>query len=391
MVVQEQEIATEIVHPLDPTLLRLTDEETQFLHAVIAPDDEDLRAKILDVQKRAYEKYPYPCIRAFHFVNLMMIANPIYPTVLAAGRRGGTLFLDLGCCMGTDVRKLAYDGYPGAQIFGCDLRQEYIELGYELFGDVDTCPIRFFTSNVFDLPKTIDPATNNVADPDPSTVTSLIQLRGALTHIYTGALFHLFTEEAQYELAVRLVTLLKRVPGAVIFGRHQGRREAGVINDQYGRDRYGHSEKSWPQLWKRVFAEAEGEEFAKRVVVHAELRDQFKPDVFGTPEAICGERKREHLGMKSRRREAEWTMDVPAAPSTPSPSIRPIRTASRYNDSPEACGLPPLKGFLRFVQWEPLYHALDVLRLRKRQAVLGILGRTTGPASDREPLEQQCN
>ncbi|KAJ2978829.1 hypothetical protein NUW54_g11235 [Trametes sanguinea] len=132
---------------------------------------------------------------------------------------------------------------------------------------------------------TIDPATNNVADPDPSTVTSLIQLRGALTHIYTGALFHLFTEEAQYELAVRLVTLLKKVPGAVIFGRHQGRREAGVINDQYGRDRYGHSEKSWPQLWKRVFAEAEGEEFAERVVVHAELRDQFKPDVFGTTEA----------------------------------------------------------------------------------------------------------
>ncbi|KAL7284160.1 hypothetical protein ACG7TL_001441 [Trametes sanguinea] len=276
----EKEIALEIVPPLDPTILQLSREDSDFLHAVITPDDEELRAKILEIQKS--EKYPYPCIRAFHFVNLMMITNAIYPTVLEAGRKHDTLFLDLGCCMGTDVRKLVYDGYPAEHVFGCDLRPEFIELGYELFGDADRCPIRFFTSNVFDLPKTTEPASSNVSVSDPSTVNDLIQLRGALTHIYTGALFHLFTEEVQYSLALRLVTLLRRSPGAIVFGRHQGLREEGVINDQYGRrDRYGHSEKSWPQMWKRVFAEAEGEDFAEKIVVRAELRDQFKPNIFG--------------------------------------------------------------------------------------------------------------
>lgn len=37
------------------------------------------------------------------------------------------------------------------------------------------------------------------------------------------------------------------------------------------RKRYGHSETSWPRLWKKVFAEVEGEEFANRVVVEAKL------------------------------------------------------------------------------------------------------------------------
>ena len=44
--------------------------------------------------------YPYPCIRAFHFVNLMMSRNDIYSTVVEAGKTGDTLFLDLGCCSG---------------------------------------------------------------------------------------------------------------------------------------------------------------------------------------------------------------------------------------------------------------------------------------------------
>lgn len=43
------------------------------------------------------EVHAYPCIRLFHFVNLMMSTNPIYPTVIEAGKSGDTLFLDIGC------------------------------------------------------------------------------------------------------------------------------------------------------------------------------------------------------------------------------------------------------------------------------------------------------
>ncbi|KAI8970882.1 hypothetical protein BD414DRAFT_229957 [Trametes punicea] len=283
MVSQKREIPLTLAPPLNPSLLHLSDEERDFLHAVITPNDEELRARILNIQKRAYEKYPYPCIRAFHFVNLMMTANAIYPTVLEAGKKGDSLFLDLGCCMGTDVRKLVYDGYPASRVLGCDLRPEYIQLGYELFGDADGSPIHFFASDVFDLSTDLQHTQGDTAPPrDPATVTDLSQLRGALTHIYAGALFHLFDEETQRELAVRLVTLLRRGPGAIIFGRHQGLREEGYIKDHLSRRRYGHSEKSWAHLWKSIFKEAEGEAFAERVVVQATLREQFAPHVFDT-------------------------------------------------------------------------------------------------------------
>ena len=134
--------------------------------------------------------------------------------------------------MGTDVRKLVYDGYPATSVLGCDLRQDYIDLGYKLYGDKDTCQIRFFTSDVFDVPLTFN---NEVADGNRTKVTALSPLLGSLTHIYAGALFHLFDESTQYAIALRLAALLKRESGAIIFGRHRGLAQEGMIDDHLGR------------------------------------------------------------------------------------------------------------------------------------------------------------
>ncbi|KAI0746831.1 hypothetical protein C8Q80DRAFT_1271667 [Daedaleopsis nitida] len=276
MVNPESAVEPALIPPLDPSQLTLNEIEKTFLHDLISPDDDELRERIMDVQKRAYEKYPYPCIRGFHFVNLFMAANSIYPSVLAAGKSGDTLFLDLGCMMGTDVRKLVYDGYPAARILGCDLRPDYIELGYILFRDKETCPIRFITSNVFDLSPSATPTESR----ELTSITDLSQLYGSLTHIYTGALFHLFDKETQHALALRLATLLKKTSGAVIFGRHQGLEQEGYIDDHLGRNRYGHSAESWPFLWKTVFTEVVGAELAQNVVVQADLTEGFGPNVF---------------------------------------------------------------------------------------------------------------
>ncbi|KAI0826567.1 hypothetical protein BC628DRAFT_1419076 [Trametes gibbosa] len=282
----EGQVDPSVIPPLDATLLRLSDTELAFLHSTISEDDDKLKKIVGDVQKRAYEMYPYPCIRAFHFVSLMMATNDVYPAVLETGKRDRTsLLLDLGCCMGTDVRKVVQDGYPANQVLGCDIRPEYITLGHELFADAGRSPIRFFTANVFDLSPAPSAAESSpTAAPEdlekllsPSTViTDLAQLRGALTHVYAGALFHLFDEETQYALALRVAALLRRRPGAVVFGRHQGLEEEGYVDDHLGRKRYGHSEASWPRLWKKVFAEVEGEKFASKVVVEAKLVEKFK-------------------------------------------------------------------------------------------------------------------
>jgi hypothetical protein len=197
--------------------------------------------------------------------------------------------------VGTDARRLVFDGYPGHNVLGSDLRQAFIDEGFELYQDADTCKIRFFTADVFDI------SASPMAIPSDiplSKVTSLSELQNKVTHMYAALLFHLFDEASQYEIALKLCTLLKRHSGAVIFGRHQGKERASLITDNYfkyclsldyvatsrlissrpsNRDRFIHSPESWRDLWISVFAEVEGVEFAEtRITVGAQLKDSFE-------------------------------------------------------------------------------------------------------------------
>ena len=130
--------------------------------------------------------------------------------------------------MGTDVRKLAADGYPASNIYACDLRQDFIDCGHELYQDVSTCKIHFFASDIFKMPTTPDVSQ----DPESTgEVARFGQLAGRVTHCYTGAVFHLFDEYTQYVLATRIAGLVKHASGTIIFGRHGGSKEAGLLDD----------------------------------------------------------------------------------------------------------------------------------------------------------------
>lgn len=134
--------------------------------------------------------------------------------------------------MGTDARRLVFDGYPASNVLACDLRQSYIDQGHELYQDADTCKIRFFTSDVFDIPGCSTVATNSLPLSD---VTTFSELQNRVTHMYTALLFHLFDEVSQFAIAIRVATLLRRQSGAVIFGRHQGMSKASLITDNFFR------------------------------------------------------------------------------------------------------------------------------------------------------------
>lgn len=219
--------------------------------------------------------------------------------------------------VGTDVRKLVFDGYVATNILGCDLRQEFIDLGYDLYQDRDTCSIRFFTDDLFSVALTVE--TPSVS-PDLSQVTKLSELVGRIDHFYLGALFHLYDEEGQFAIALIVGKLLRREKGSIVFGRHQGFEVEGLVDDHLGRcvqcifvafsrisvgvleegfssrlvvradqnavpfrNRYAHSPASWIELWKRVFTQLESAEFAEtRVVVDAVLEEGFAKEVFMT-------------------------------------------------------------------------------------------------------------
>lgn len=56
--------AQQAERPLDTSLLSLRDDEAEFFKAQTGiTDDGALREHILDVQRRAFQVWPYPCIR----------------------------------------------------------------------------------------------------------------------------------------------------------------------------------------------------------------------------------------------------------------------------------------------------------------------------------------
>ncbi|KAH7890451.1 hypothetical protein F5I97DRAFT_1972805 [Phlebopus sp. FC_14] len=261
-ILREKHPEVSLIPVLDPSLLRLSEKQRAFLlHAIRGLDDEQIRTRILEVQRDT--TYPYPCFRAFHHVSLYMSENDAYDRILElaqeADQSGGEcLFLDIGCCMGTDLRHLVLSGFPAGSVIGCDVREEFIELGYKLYGDRDICKIPFFVGDVFDIVLAPGFAVSDVANVPLTSVSSLDQLRGRVKYIYSGALFHLFDEGTQEAIARRLSTLLNIQEGsgkAVVFGRHSAKAEEGMIDDTMKRVRYAHSPASWERMWKRVLGD----------------------------------------------------------------------------------------------------------------------------------------
>lgn len=149
--------------------------------------------------------------------------------------------------VGTDVRKLVLDGYPAENIIACDLRQEFIDAGHKLFrDDAQTCKITFLATDIFNLTPTPArapvEAAAGVAASDPNLsanftlkgAKSLDGLKGQLTHLYAGSLFHIWNAETQYAVALRFASLAKLTPGTVVFGRHQAAEKAGTIGNEMG-------------------------------------------------------------------------------------------------------------------------------------------------------------
>ncbi|EMD36198.1 hypothetical protein CERSUDRAFT_84273 [Gelatoporia subvermispora B] len=256
-VLPEAKATSKHVLRLTSPTLDLSESAKAFLSDEITQDPGELRCRIFDIQKDAFEVHPEPYIQAFRFLETTMSQMPVYPTVLHAGLSGSTLFLDLGCCMGTDARKLVYDGYPASNVFACDISPRFIDLGHKLFGDTSTCPIRFLVSDILDVPVQF---SRHRAGIPKGPVARLELLAGSLNHIYAGALFDLFDEPTQKDIALKILALLRREKGAIIFGYQEGRKEE--LQHSISRAQFIHSPASWAQLWRDVFVEVEGEEYA---------------------------------------------------------------------------------------------------------------------------------
>ncbi|KKY26347.1 putative methyltransferase domain-containing protein [Diplodia seriata] len=194
------------------------------------------------VEAHVREVFPYPCIGAFRFLDLAMYKEPYYPEVLSRVKNGDKL-LDLGCCFGQELRKLAHDGAPPSSLYGSDLRPAFLTLGHALFLDEAKLP----TSPHFI-------AADILADPFSASPLHR-QLAGTVSVVHASAFFHLFSRDDQLRAAEAVVALLKPEPGVAVVGAQIGTPTPGVAESwTKGKKspRFSHNVESWAALWDEV-------------------------------------------------------------------------------------------------------------------------------------------
>ena len=187
----------------------------------------------------------------FHFLDLGISTSPVYDEVLRRAKAGGTV-LDLGCCFGQDIRKLVFDGVPAENIWGADLRHDFLQVGFELFKDKDSLKSNFVVADIF--------------NPD----SDLKQLDGKIDIIHVGSFIHLFDWDGQMMVCKRLVQLLRPQKGSLILGRQVGNKQPGTYPHRTNPKgtMFRHDEKTFEDLWKQV-----GNETGSRWLVDAMLKD----------------------------------------------------------------------------------------------------------------------
>lgn len=178
--------------------------------------------------------------------------QPYYQSLLTRIKNGDR-FLDLGCGLGQNVRKIVHDLGPSPTVFGSDLSQDLIDCGYDYFLDKASLEPQFFTGDL-------------LSGSDPN----FEKMKGTFDVIFATCLYHLWSWDVQLKASIATVHLLKPEAGAVIFGWQIGASPAKEITRNLGKTRaehttmFRHDEASLRKLWDLV-----GEETGTRWVVEA--------------------------------------------------------------------------------------------------------------------------
>ncbi|KAJ8119495.1 hypothetical protein ONZ43_g3561 [Nemania bipapillata] len=214
------------------------------------PEHEQI-AHITKLRNEAYAQFPYPCMGTFRFLDLDLARHEAYKEHVrdvllqpALSGKPEPLFLDCGCCLGQEVRKLAADGAPPHRLWASDIEPRFIELGFELFRDADKLPRDHFLCPGDLFADTTDPSEDQ-----------LNVLNDKVTILNVSAVFHLFDLDEHQRIVNRCLRLLRKdtgVPMLVLGGHVGGQEPSRVERGDNGKYRYLHNGETWEALWRGV-------------------------------------------------------------------------------------------------------------------------------------------
>ena len=165
--------------------------------------------------------------------------------------KAGQSLLDLGSCLGQDIRKCIFDGAPSGNLYASDVFPEYEQLAYDFFKDEDFFPRGHFL------------AEDVLADNDSFSYGPLMSTLGpGQTDMISITMFlHIFGYANQLKVATRILRLLSHKPGSLVIGSQAGAEQAGEIDlkppfstNEKGEKRtvYRHNPQTFRHLWEEA-------------------------------------------------------------------------------------------------------------------------------------------
>ena len=202
------------------------------------PASYPLAQHFIAIRTKAWAVYPWPCIGLYQFVNPNLSLSTRYPEIVRRLKEDNHRLLDLGCCVGQDIRRLVADGVPPQQLMGADLDRGFIDLGYELFSDgpssASPLSTEFIIGDIF----------------DPAFATAQ---RGTFDIVNANMFLHVFDLKKQMEAANRIAELLAPKPGSLVVGRQLGSEEGKEEKNSAGSwNVFRHNVQTFKDMWKEV-------------------------------------------------------------------------------------------------------------------------------------------
>ena len=200
----------------------------------------------------------------FWFTSLGFVQHPFYSTLLdrLCSTTPPPKYLDLGTCLGQDLRKLAFDGAPQEALYGTDLFPEYEAIGHGFFRDEDRFKDRFITGDLFD------------ESPD----SALGKTKGTWDIVSIVMFLHIWDWDTQVAACKRILKLLKPGKGGLIVGAQTGSTAAKSIElkppyTAPGEERkiFRHNLESFRKMWEAV---QEGEGVSLKLEVSYDSRQE---------------------------------------------------------------------------------------------------------------------
>lgn len=204
--------------------------------------------------------------------------HPSYQLLLTRLRTpsNSVKFLDLGTCLGQNLRKLAFDGVPVESLYGSDVFPDYERVGQELFHDADNFKGRFISADLF-----ADDADN-----------ALVKTKGTWNFVSIVSFLHIFDWETQIRACKRIIKLLAQKPGSMVIGAQSGSTQPGekilqppFVAEGEHKSIFRQSVETFTEMWK-IVEQDEGIRLKVDVVYDDEEEEEAlgKKKYFSEPE-----------------------------------------------------------------------------------------------------------